>query len=227
MFRTWYCLISACLVVFVPIGLSQEPPQQVVEATEAVAEIQVVGCGLQSGMLEVAQATGVFLRKGGYLLTCGHLFWYNDDPSDLLELWEITITLRGEGWTRQWQLEDLASCEPNPAVDTERDIALLKLDEQLRHGLRFDEATVPSDVWLLGYADPPRVTSIPGIVRYVTENCIVIEVDTLPKPGMSGSPVLTREGKIVGIVIGITEEEFVLAVPAMTTRLLQKMMQCF
>lgn len=225
MFKAWCLVIAFFLVVFAPVSLGREPPQKVLEAAEAVVEIEIVGTSSLSGKHR-ARASGVIIRKGGYLLTCGHLFWYSDDPSSLLELRGITVISRGEGWIREFLLEDLARCVPNPAVDTERDLALLKFDEQLPGGLRLGEATL-GKVWLLGYADPGELTLIQGVVRRVSDDRLLIEVDTLPLPGMSGSPVLTEEGIVVGIVIAPAGDRFVIAVPATAFRPLHAMMRCF
>jgi S1-C subfamily serine protease len=53
-----------------------------------------------------------------------------------------------------------------------------------------------------GKAVPQGVT---GFVRRVTEN--VLELDTALNPGLSGGPVLNRDGEVIGMAIGVLQSD--------------------
>ena len=224
--------LGLLLLFFALVGLSLELPEEIQEATQSVVEMVISGECSRSGEFVIYGASGVILKEEGdssygSILTAGHFFWCDED--DPLERLGLMITLRREEGVERCRSRDLAECEPNPAWDTELDLALLKLDCQLPGGLEVGEARASQEVWLLGYGELAELTPIKGRVTEVEEGeRIWIEADAPPKPGMSGSPVVTEESVVIGIVIAVAREDpkLVLATPATAVQSLQEMMVC-
>jgi len=53
-----------------------------------------------------------------------------------------------------------------------------------------------------GRAKPQAVT---GFVRRVTER--ILELDTALSPGLSGGPILNRDGDVIGMAVGVLESD--------------------
>lgn len=101
---------------------------------------------------------------------------------------------------------------PVPGADDVAVLELVQLDEPSVSLAIAREAVEPLDEALaVGYpfsrledsvAAPQGVT---GFVRQITEN--VLELDTALNPGLSGGPILNRDGVVIGMAVGILHSE--------------------
>ena len=111
------------------------------------------------------------------------------------------------------------------AIDTVHDAAVLRVPSLARPGptplpLGDDAAVQPgAGVVVVGYPlaspDHPTVTVNQGIVSVVRTEQGYIQIDAAVNPGDSGGPVLTLDGKVIGIVDASVEgaQNFNLALP--------------
>jgi len=184
---------------------AQSPPQAVLEATEAIVHIRVRGIGLESGELEVASGTGTFLHKGRMVVTCGHLFWVEDDPEDRTDLRTLSIARPMADGSSTRRLDDLLDCTPNPWVDVSLDSAVLWFGGGGGASVPYlaldpTGVTLEEEVWMAGYDSPPSITLLRGAVHLYTDTTLWIRVEELPEPGMSGAPVLNEAGHVVAVL---------------------------
>lgn len=218
-------VLLLCAATVLAIGAAKIP-EAVEAAKEGVVELEVWGIGSISGKLERYRASGVVIKRSGVILTCGHLFWRDDDPADSLVLLTLVVIAGG----KVYSLGDLDRTPgPNPLVDADRDLALIKLDAQLRSGLGLGEVKVADKVWALGYDEPGELIIIPGEVIDVAEDEIRISLEVLPPFGMSGGPVLNSKGEVIGIAIARREVDTLLiaspSAPTVVRELYSRMMR--
>ncbi len=201
-------LTSIVLFVYVMAALScaaQSPPQTVLEATEAIVHIRVRGIGLESGDVEAASGTGALLHKGRVVVTCGHLFWVEDDPEDRTVLHTLTMSRPIVDGTSIRRLDDLLDCTPNPWVDISLDSAVLLFGGAGGVPIQYLEldptgVSLEEEVWIAGYDSPPSITLIDGTAHLQSDTTLWIRIEELPEPGMSGAPVLNEAGHIVAVL---------------------------
>jgi len=215
--------LALLLGLVAPIGQSLDLalPDRVAAAQSSVVRILVWGQCPESEVPGLWAASGVILKQDGSVLTAGHLFWC-ETRSEPVVLRDLSIAVEREERTIWYTSKDLAKCEPNPALHAQHDLALIKLVPQPPGGLKLGEAREGQTVWILGYAElPRRYTAIRGVVTSVGKE-LRIHAEAPIEPGMSGSPVVTEEGLVIGIVFAIEQghPERVIAAPALAARTL-------
>jgi len=202
----------------------QQPAVSVQDARNALVEIRVIGQGEASGGWEYARASGVIV-EGGFILTCGHIFWRGDDPKDTLRLSRLIIELPSG---RRFNLHDLVECDgvQNPLLDKERDIAVLKIDAE----------DLPAIALGLGEPVPLKTYMIVGrertlsgeLLGYTPEGELVLDIEAVP--GMSGAPVIDPStAELVGLIIAgavSANKKVSVAVPASWVQELLGEFQC-
>jgi S1-C subfamily serine protease len=160
--------------------------------------IEVVArCKAAVMMLEVQteddreSGTGFFISSDGYLVTAAHVV------SDALSADSLVAT--ANDGTR-YVAQRIAYC------DKEADIAIVKFD--CRSVPYLDPDTVEADEGqsILVIGSPKRLagTISTGIVSAVREGAIQISAPI--SPGSSGSPVLNKDGRVIGVAVGFLEE---------------------
>ncbi len=101
---------------------------------------------------------------------------------------------------------------PVPGSDDVAVLQLMQFEEPVvRLPIAQHEAEPLDEALVLGYpfsrledgrAVPQGVT---GFVRRVSER--VLELDTALHPGLSGSPILNRDGEVIGMAVGVLQSE--------------------
>jgi len=227
MLKTGKLLALALVITIWVLGaVCQECPPPVQEAVRALVRIGVAGVGIKTGQTEIARASGVVIGEQGYIITCGHLFWAGKDPEDQLKLHVLAVTARTKDSVLRLRLNDLRECESNPIVDIQYDLALILVKPPLK-GLPLGETVSEAPVWLLGYEGPgDEATKLQGVVIFVTAKRLIIEVDVLPQPGMSGAAVINEKGQLVGIVTGTFLSRFVVAASVEVVQPLLESVKC-
>jgi len=164
-----------------------DPPDQ---GTDANTPITSETTEVSAQPIQVGSGTGFFISTDGYILTCfhvvkdGHLFLIlsNDDDVKVANL---------------------------IAFDEATDLALLKADcvsQPVNFGRKAD-IKLGETVFTIGFPAPqlqgfsPKVTK--GIVSSLSGlkgDVRVIQIDAAVQPGNSGGPLMTENGRVIGVV---------------------------
>jgi S1-C subfamily serine protease len=118
-------------------------------------------------------------------------------------------------FTQEWVEAPIGAVTIPVPIAGSDDVAVLQLmqfDEPVSSLVFATQQVEPLDEALaLGYpfsrledgrAMPQGVT---GFVRRVTEN--VLELDTALNPGLSGGPILNRDGEVIGMAVGVLQSD--------------------
>jgi len=176
-----------------------DPPDQGVDATlPSAPETTSQGSDASSQVVQVGSATGFFVTTDGYILTCYHAV--KDGIGFLI--------LKNDG-----------AVEPASIVafDETSDLALLKADcvsTPVNFG-RMADIQLGQSVFTIGYPSP----QLQGLDAKVTKGVIssltglhgdvkVLQIDAAIQPGNSGGPLVTENGKVVGVVNAQANEVF-------------------
>lgn len=166
-------------------SLARELQQQIIQVTQKVVPSYVF----------VGGGSGVLISSDGYILTNYHVV----GPS---VKWDVTLT-NGRTYNAE-----------RVGYDKEGDIALLKIKDgkdlpYLELGdsdnLKVGQPVIAvGNPFAIGYADPnanPTVTFgfISALHRFEGNYNDAIQTDTPINPGNSGGPLITLDGKVVGI----------------------------
>jgi len=203
--RRWSALGAVGLLVFVtPSGLAQSVPLASVLAKVTPAVALVVA--QQSGGQTIDIGTGFLADANGLFLTALHVVALAE---------QISV-----------RLPDHPPLGADVvAIDTAHDAAVLRVPSLPRPGPAplplADPAAVQAGagVVVVGYPlaspDHPSVTVNQGIVSVVRTDQGFIQISAAVNPGDSGGPVLTLDGKVIGIVDASVEpaQNFNLALP--------------
>lgn len=99
-------------------------------------------------------------------------------------------------------------------IDTDADLLLLKAEKSAPHIFRnFAEAKENDTVWVVGYQAGYNSAERASVARHVNTNWLALDQRIAPLG--SGSPVINRNGDVIGMVIA-TDEFFTVFVPAGT-----------
>lgn len=174
--------LPAALLLVACSGSGQPARSQAGTAAEAVFVIRTTTCGSENQQRAVAAAVGAEL-----LATVGHVF----TGSGAMEVEGPDGRRRGATVV---------------ALDTERDLALVELDEPSARWLELGTAEDGDPVTIVTLVDDEPATRPGRIVRHVTATLdgegarSAIELEADIDRGQSGSPVLGPDGRMVGLV---------------------------
>ena len=188
--RRWSVLAAAGLLLLVtPTGFSQ--PASLVPLLGKVTPAVALVVAQQHGGQTIDTGTAFVVDANGLLLTALHVVALAD---------QISVRLPDHPPLGADVL----------AIDTAHDVAVLHVPSLARPGpaplpLGDDAAVQPGvGVVLVGYPlaspDHPTVTVNQGIVSALRTEQGYIQIDAAVNPGDSGGPVLTLDGKVIGIV---------------------------
>lgn len=191
-------IISIAVFMF---QLSAQDLGQIYEmAEDVIVQLYIDGRGMISHRHFAYRASGFVIHPEGYIATCAHFFW-GEDEKDLLEIAYLAVLL-SDG--RRFGLEDLdENLKPNPVLDLDRDIAILKfkVQEELPVLKLGNEAQLFDEVIAMGYAEAwaRPVASLARVCGFTFEGMIL--TDAAVTHGMSGGPLISlSEGQIVGMI---------------------------
>ncbi len=130
--------------------------------------------------------SGVFISPVGHILTCAHLF--NNG-----QVKTITVSvLNGTTYYATLLYQD-----------TDRDLALIKVDGQHNPAYLADSVSLGQEVIAVGNPEGLEFTSTHGIVSHVnrdiSENFLFTQTDAPINGGNSGGPLFNLRGQLVGI----------------------------
>jgi len=147
--------------------------------------------------------TGFIVKIEGddaWIMTNHHVIAQEKDNPDA---WEISVNTAIDMWTYQATLI---------GVDEIADIAIIKItkqDNENWEAVEFaDEAGVGDPITVLGHGMSLPWTSTSGIISYkdrygTRPYSLMIQVDAVINQGNSGGPVMSSDGKVVGVAQSI------------------------
>jgi len=183
--ETW-CIPAGLLMAGVCLAALAQDIERIVQEAEPAA-VMIVGLREDSGAR--VQSSGCSVHPAGYVLSTAHQI----DGVGSLE----AIFANG----KRFPLEVVA-------LDTERELSLLKTSESLSHHARIGNAdTLRGGAPLLSIATPADLSFsvVRGMVSSVNRTYHgypVFQAEMTAAPGSSGGPVFDRYGNLVGLIIG-------------------------
>ncbi|MBR3356786.1 MAG: trypsin-like peptidase domain-containing protein [Solobacterium sp.] len=196
----FYVLLTILMFVFAGFLLAQLTPhadpvtppaaqEEVLlnEYGDSVVQVYTIGAFEE----KIYRGSGFVIREDGYILTNAHVI---DHPSS-----RYMILYQG----RKINAEVVR-------YSSEKDIALLKVNEHLRDAMHFadSEPEKNASIFVIGFPEHNGKTAVTGIfegTRIEAESGITYTAAVLSlKPGNSGSPVCNENGEVIGIATAVS-----------------------
>jgi S1-C subfamily serine protease len=155
-----------------------------------------VTCKLFDGSVEKRSGTGFLISASGHVITSYHLV---GDPEDCESL-ELHGSVRnvGDPWVYDTTLQLLA-------IESNYDVSILKVTTPLLSepiALRqLVQPQVLEDFVFLTYSLSPELAGTPSSVRG-SQRTSLWQTNHAFNPGDSGAPIIDREGRAIGLVLG-------------------------
>lgn len=174
---SFFCMLIIVGVFTLPIVTNQSLP------LENVVKVKVVGTEINwyTGEPDDWQGSGIFIRDD-LILTAGHIV---DDANSITVILQNGEEYFGSDWYKE----------------TSTDVGFIRVfTPEKEPKLRFVDATLGDESWIIGYPVGESIALTKGIV--VSTNWLgFLFVDASSWPGNSGSPVLDEDGYIIGILV--------------------------
>jgi len=184
-----------CIAVAVPWCASSLAQPTTIEAIVHQNEAAtVVIFGTKTLTRKAVQGSGVCVDTSGYVLTVAH---------QVMGVGDLRARLR-DGSERDLTMVD---------VDQDAEIALLKTSKPMPVAARTgDASTLRSGSDLVAISTPMNLdfSTVTGIVsnpHRTLRGRPMLQVDLRASPGSSGGPVFDRQGNLIGLIVGVLEQQ--------------------
>jgi S1-C subfamily serine protease len=172
-----------------PILEAPTPADVYREARPSIGQVEIQGID-GSGQQTVAQGTCFIVTKDGYALTSAHLVAIGPDFSITVRLGSIAAS------PQQAQVVRL---------NTEDDIGIIKMVGNIDYKpLRISrqQSSLGDSVAVIGYPVRTDLVILLGSIIMLSDSRGKMEIATPASPGQAGSPVLNKNGGVIGILSG-------------------------